>query len=146
MSVEVDQASKEKGFEQQDVNVRWVIYVGLGLLVALLICLGSIRLTLYLYHKSDPHPPLTALEKERVLPPEPRLETNPTRNGERITREAREQLTRTGWIDRARGIAHIPIAEAKAQLAQTGWPSRAERRPDEKPYPLSRQDSQGKAP
>ncbi|MDU9025166.1 hypothetical protein LOY64_14330 [Pseudomonas corrugata] len=145
MSIDVDQVSKEKGFEQQDANVRGIVYVGIGLVLGLLVCLGGVHLVLDSYEKSIPTPLATALEKQRALPPEPRLQPDPAREAGRILDQARAQLISLGWIDRHKGIVHIPIADAKAALARTGWPSRARGRPGEKPYPLSLQDTQGRA-
>jgi hypothetical protein len=37
-----------------------------------------------------------------------------------------EQLNSSGWIDRAHGIAHIPIGEAMRRIAAQGipdWPA-----------------------
>lgn len=37
-----------------------------------------------------------------------------------------EELHSYGWVDRNRGLVHIPIAEAKAKLLQRGLPSRGD--------------------
>lgn len=36
--------------------------------------------------------------------------------------EARERLNSYGWVDRDRGVAHIPVAEAVKQVAGSGLP------------------------
>jgi hypothetical protein len=35
------------------------------------------------------------------------------------------RLESSGWVDRERGVAHIPIERAMAMLAERGWPEGA---------------------
>ena len=48
----------------------------------------------------------------------------------RFYREEMQWLNGTGWVDKAHGIAHIPIADAMRKVAQEnipGWPGRRSR-------------------
>ncbi len=78
--------------------------------------------------------PATRLQSERpTRPPDPVLQGSPGSRFEladpvlemeemRELNEAR--LTSTGWVDRNRGVIHIPIEEAKQLLLQRGLPAR----------------------
>lgn len=53
-------------------------------------------------------------------PPGPRIEANPTVDGERIVREATERLESYGWVNQRQGIAHVPIERAMELLLEKG--------------------------
>jgi hypothetical protein len=69
--------------------------------------------------------PRSPLREERVLPPEPRLEDNPTAALDALRREEERRLSTYGWIDRSRRIVRIPIDRAIDQLLRHGLPARA---------------------
>jgi hypothetical protein len=64
----------------------------------------------------------------RMAPPGPRLQTNPQDDMKRLREEEEKWLTTYRWIDKQKGIVHIPIAEAMKKLARTGAAGFAERR------------------
>lgn len=68
-------------------------------------------------------------ETPQQLPPEPRIEGNPNVDGDRIVREAVEQLEGYGWVDQRRGTAHIPIERAMELLVEKGIDPFAEGQP-----------------
>lgn len=53
-------------------------------------------------------------------PPGPRIEADPTVDGERIVREATERLESYGWVNQRQGIAHVPIERAMQLLLDQG--------------------------
>jgi hypothetical protein len=58
--------------------------------------------------------------------PEPRLQADPVADMRRFHAQELERLNGTGWIDRSRGIVHVPIDTAMRQVAVEGianWPS-----------------------
>ncbi len=59
-------------------------------------------------------------EESSQLPPEPRVEQNPTLDSARMIAEARAQLESYGWVDQGQGIVHIPIERAKQLLLERG--------------------------
>jgi hypothetical protein len=63
----------------------------------------------------------------RISPPGPRLETNPEAELQRFRAEEEKRLNTYGWIDKQKGIVHIPIEEAMKNLARTGAPGFPER-------------------
>jgi hypothetical protein len=53
-------------------------------------------------------------------PPQPQLQTDP-QDDLRVFRAREEaRLDGYGWVDRSRGVAHIPIEEAMKRLAAQG--------------------------
>jgi len=54
--------------------------------------------------------------------PPPTLQASPRADMARFLRAELERLNSTGWIDRDRGIVHIPIADAMRKVADEGIP------------------------
>lgn len=52
-------------------------------------------------------------------PPAPRLQPDPARDLAALRRREQERLAGYGWVDRERGVAHIPIERAMQLLAQS---------------------------
>ncbi|MCQ4285907.1 hypothetical protein NA647_00455 [Pseudomonas stutzeri] len=125
MSVPVDPQSKEDGFEHHDANVKVLLVIGFGLLAALAVSLTGVGL-LISYYESTPDALVTPLEREKVIPPAPRLENNPFLNAQQVMREGEEQLRQYAWVDREAGIARIPLGRARDLLLERGWPAPAE--------------------
>jgi hypothetical protein len=56
----------------------------------------------------------------RIVPPGPRLQTDPQDDMKRFRAEEEKWLNTYHWIDKQKGIVHIPIEEAMKKLAMTG--------------------------
>ena len=102
-------------YERSDVSLFVIGVVALGIVVLLgvapLIMLGAFPLA-----RGDVERRLT------ITPPEPRLQTDPAADLAAYMAKQRELLDSYGWVDRAQGIARIPIEEAMRRLAQQGIP------------------------
>jgi len=125
--------------EPSDVDGR-LIWIGVPVLVGTVLISAAICLALFPRSTVDKilHEPLPQY-------PAPRLQVSP--RDEMAAFRAREMqwLNGTGWVDRANGVVHIPIADAMRKVAQEGidgWPSAspnvahdgaAARAPGEKP-------------
>jgi len=110
--------------EPTDVGSR-VIWAGSALLLASVFALALIVLWLY---------PGATTDRTLRLPlpqyPSPRLQPNPVADMARFYGEEMQWLSGTGWIDKANGIAHIPIADAMRIVAEEnipGWPTPLEK-------------------
>ncbi|MCQ4320817.1 hypothetical protein [Stutzerimonas stutzeri] len=125
MSVPVDPRSKEDGFEHHDAKVRVLLMIGFGLVIALAVSLAAVGLLLGYYH-ATPEPPVSGLERDRIIPPEPRLETRALGNGQEVIHEAQQRLSRYAWVDREAGVARIPLQRARVLLLERGWPAPVE--------------------
>jgi hypothetical protein len=108
--------------EQSDVGMRF-FSVGAVMLATLIVFLSLLVLWLF---------PRATLDRTLQLPlpqyPQPRLQTSP-RDDMAASRHAElERLNSAGWIDQAKGVAHIPIAVAMRKVVEDkipGWPGSA---------------------
>jgi hypothetical protein len=55
-------------------------------------------------------------------PPGPRLQTNPEADLRRFRAEENKRLNGYYWVDKQKGLVHIPVEQAMRKLAQTGIP------------------------
>jgi len=122
--------SEHARHEDSDINVRAILGVGAGVIVAGVVIAALVwSLFAYLSNRQAlgtlSEFPLAAGQQQR-LPPEPRLQTDP-REDLRVLRQAEEDALKTyGWIDKNNGIVRIPIDEAMKLTIQRGLPVRTE--------------------
>ncbi|HEX6822734.1 MAG TPA: hypothetical protein VF123_11805 [Candidatus Sulfotelmatobacter sp.] len=112
-------------FEPTDINARWVVVVGGGVLAFALL------VTVVLYpvfehflhvHAENTPPALPEFTHGVVLPPEPQLQQLPRRDlGEYIDQQQFE-LHRYNVVNRQTGAVTIPIERAMDLLVQRGIP------------------------
>ena len=57
-----------------------------------------------------------------IAPPGPRLQTNPGDDLKDFRAQEQKQLETYYWVDREKGLVHIPIEQAMKTLVQTGIP------------------------
>ncbi len=114
-------ASIASGFELNDWQWRPVLLMTIAVLAML--ALGYVVVAILVAATGgtvgDTSHTLLPTSEARV-PPEPRLEQNPTIDGTRLVAEARVQIESYGWVDQRAGTAHIPIDRAKQLLLQRG--------------------------
>ena len=55
-----------------------------------------------------------------VEPPQPRLQTNPPQDLARFRADEDKQLNSYYWVDKQKGLVHIPIDEAMKRVAAEG--------------------------
>jgi hypothetical protein len=106
--------------ERSDVGEGFMWWAAAAMLVMLVVCAVA---TWWLY-------PQTSLDRRIHLPltayPNPRLQPNPREDMERMRARELRELNGAGWVDRARGIAHIPIDAAMDKIVEEGitdWPA-----------------------
>jgi len=119
--------SAESGHEVSDINPKRVAMVGLALAtviaVSLLVTYG---LFYYFYRGETRTRPLPSpLSYSREPTPEPRLSVEPGKDLKILRSEEDAMLKSYGWIDRDKGVVHIPIDRAIEILAERGLPVRA---------------------
>ena len=111
--------------EPTDVTARFIL-IGVPLVLGTVIALAL--LVLWLFPGA-----MSARSMRLPLPhyPSPQLQPNPREDMARFYQEEMGRLNGTGWIDKAHGIAHIPISDAMRLVAQegiAGWPTSTEKR------------------
>jgi hypothetical protein len=123
-------------FEPRDINVATVvkqlIYLGITIGIALLICVPILKVLTSSSEKEDtPMAPVRAALgaqgcSSQAYPPEPRLQGVPChqKDAQEDLRDKIEADTAAnesiGWVDRASGIAKIPVKDAMKIIAERG--------------------------
>ena len=118
-----------KGHETRDISTRIVVIFGISLLVGAVI----VHVLIWLVYAQFARAAATAYPQEyplaRVgappLPPEPRLQTRPREELQRMRAEEDRILGSYGWVDPQRGVVRIPIERACALTLEQGLPARA---------------------
>ena len=100
--------------EPAEFAARRIALLGGGLLLSVVILAAAIQAVV-----RGPH----SAERNAVVAgggevPSPRLQTQPIEDYAHYFAEKRAQLDSVGWIDRERGIAHIPIEQAMDDVAR----------------------------
>lgn len=114
--------------ETRDVRPRALLLFAAGLAAFLVASMGVLYL---LFEPEAPWPqPGAAWSANEASPA---LSTSPYRDLAAVRRTEEAELGKLAWVDRARGIARIPIGEAMKLIAQNGLP----RRPDQAASPTS---------
>lgn len=129
----------EVDYERTDLSLNAVAIVALAILlllgVAPLIMIGAFPRV-----RGDVDRHLS------ITPPQPRLQTDPEADLGAYLREEQHLLDSYGWVDRSRGIAHVPIQVAMQQLARTGIPGFPQAASPQKPQQSERPPAQGSRP
>jgi hypothetical protein len=102
-------------FEPSDWSLRPVALVYLAIPVLLVI---SCFVLIAAYPNALPDVDRTL----RIAPPGPRLQTDAARDLQRFRADEERRLSTYYWIDKQKGIVHIPIEQAMKKLATTGAP------------------------
>jgi hypothetical protein len=102
-------------FEPTDWPLRPIALIYIGLLVLLVI---SSFVLIAAYPTSMPDVDRTL----RIAPPGPRLQTEPASDLRAFRADEAKRLNTYYWIDKQKGVVHIPIQEAMKKVAKTGLP------------------------
>lgn len=123
------------GHEHNRVDSRKVGGLVALLLAAIVLCLTGVAWLLNGFEQraASQQPPLSTLERERLLPPAPRLQSRPRQDGERQLVAERIHLDSFGWVDREQRIVHLPLEQARQLLLEQGW-ALPERAPGDAPH------------
>ena len=113
------------------LRARAILLAGSGMLglvfLGLLIALG-----MYLFaggRTSRPGEPLATFVGPGVLPPAPRLQTDPHLDLKRLRAAEDSLLGHYGWVNRDSGLVRIPVDRALAIVADRGLPLHGPDRP-----------------
>jgi hypothetical protein len=108
--------------EPTDVDARFIL-IGVPLFLGTVIALALLVLWLF---------PGAVIDRTMRLPlpqyPNPQLQPDPRADMAKFYSEEMGWLNGSGWIDKARGVAHIPISDAMRLVVQEGipgWPTAA---------------------
>ncbi len=106
--------------EQGDMRIRPIVMSGVGLFVLIaltLVAMGGVFR--YLSGSAvKPERPLSSMAETQSLPPEPRLQVDPSQDLKEWRTAEEAVLTSYGWVDRQAGIVRIPIDRAMQLLVE----------------------------
>lgn len=113
-NAEAEQPTNAKtAFEPSDWNVAPIAAIYVGILVLLVIS----SLAMIIAYPNSLSDVSRAL---RINPPGPRLQTDDAADLRRFRAREQRQLNDYYWVDKQKGVAHIPVGEAMKKLAQSG--------------------------
>lgn len=100
----------------REIDTKVIYRSGIALLVVTVLAMAAMWLMVRLFQgretRADRPPSPLAEANERRMPPGPLLQVTPEAELQAFRDEESRQLTTYGWIDRSRGVAHIPIERA----------------------------------
>ena len=102
-------------FEPSDWSLRAVAVVYVGAVILLVVCC-LVLIVAY---------PASLRDVQRVLPIAPQgplLQTDPQADLEAFRAKEDSRLNTYYWVDKSKGVVHIPIEQAMKQLAASGIP------------------------
>jgi hypothetical protein len=111
--------------EHSDVNVRAIVSFALALVVVAAVLqvalYGMLRLMEWNALRNDParHPLAT---QQPPGPPEPRLQPDPVSDLAKMRAAEEQRLNSYGWVDKEKGVVHIPIEQAMELVVRRGLP------------------------
>ena len=116
---EAERAIPDARHEPSDVSERF-IWGALALLLGSLAAIGLLVWWLFPHSVPDRtlRPPLPVY-------PAPRLQPSPRADMQHFYAAEMHRLNSVGWVDKAHGIVHIPIADAMREIAQARHPGLA---------------------
>jgi hypothetical protein len=140
---------KDVTYEGRDINVgtvvKQLIYLGITIVVALAICVPVLNFLTGMSAENDtPMPPVRAEMSQGArdameLPPEPRLQGVPGHEND-AQQDLRDKIAADtaanesiGWVDKASGVAKIPVSEAMKIIAEKAGKSSAAPAQEKKP-------------
>lgn len=105
----------ETAYERTDVRLM-VIGILAIVTVAFLVAVPLVLRSAY-------HHTLVGVDRQlAVTPPAPELQVDPRSDLAEFRNEESARLNSYGWVDRSKGVVHIPIAQAMAEIAAKGIP------------------------
>jgi hypothetical protein len=119
-------AEPDPVLRNRDVNIRGVVWSGVGLVVVGVVITVAVWVQFRVLRRetNEDQPRLSPMVEAnlRRTPPEPRLEANPLAPRLRIRAEEDEVLRSYAWVDKGSGLVRIPIDRAMQLIAERGLP------------------------
>jgi hypothetical protein len=117
-------------YEHTDANIGIIVKFGLWLVISAVVVHVGMWLMFKLFVEQREEAPATqpfpiAVGQEPRLPAAPRLQQFPENEAYEFRLQERGRTESYGWVDKAAGRVHIPIAEAMRLTVERGLPARA---------------------
>ena len=104
-------------YEHLGVNIRVLGLIGVGIVILAILIHASVFV---MYRSFLKHPPQNIADIQGDLQnfPQPRLQAEPQDDRRQFEAAKRHDLTTYGWVDKSRGVAHIPIDKAMDKMLE----------------------------
>lgn len=123
---DVPEAHRRRGHEPigGQLSERGAVLSGIGLLVSVGVIMAVVYGLLTWYDARQPRSADdTLVPGYQQVPPEPHLQVDPGYDLYTLHERETARLYAYGWVDRARGVVHIPINVAMDLVAERGLPT-----------------------
>jgi hypothetical protein len=118
--------NRDVAYEKRDVNPRAILWVGVAILVSAVIIHFAVWGLFDQFNRSEARkgkPPVSLVNTKRQPPSQrPRLQTDAPADLQQLRNREETALESYGWVDRERGVAHIPVERAMELLVARGLP------------------------
>jgi hypothetical protein len=128
MSDSTPPPSMNNKYEERDTNVRMVFILIAALMGTLIasIALSAVMHKVFLvaFHRYENHRIMSPMAQMHRMPPEPRLQPDPTIDMVHFREQEDSLVSNYGWVDSQNGRVRIPVSRAMAIIADRGLPAR----------------------
>jgi hypothetical protein len=116
-----------RGFEERDASIKGLVQFAIWMAVVLAVTLVGMKWTFDYFKRTEPMGPTASplvTESQRVLPPSPRLQSQPHRELADYCLAQQQEVTTYSWVDQGSGVVHIPVDRAMDLILERGLPAR----------------------
>jgi hypothetical protein len=115
----------DSAFEHEDASPSGLVKSGIFLAILLVIVFVAMRFAWSGFMTMSPvGENASPMTDARILPPHPRLQTDPQKEIHDYCEQQAEKLDSYGWVDQSAGIVRIPVDRAIELTLKNGLPSR----------------------
>lgn len=117
--------NRDVSYEKRDVNPRAILWVGVAIIISAVVIHFAVGGIFDFFSAREAHkgkPPATLVNAKRQPPPAPRLQTDAPADLQEMRARETTALESYGWVDRQKGIVHIPVERAMELLVERGLP------------------------
>jgi hypothetical protein len=117
--------NRDVSYEKRDINPRAILWIGVAIIISAVVIHFAVWGVFDLFSAREVHkgkPPATLVNTKRQPPPAPRLQTDAPADLREMRARETAALESYGWVDRQKGIVHIPVERAMELLVERGLP------------------------
>jgi len=117
----------ERDYADLDIPLRKIMLFGLYIAIFTAVSFVGVKLLFRKFEadrvKADQA--VSSFARQRILPPEPRLQVDEPRTWQQQLADERARLEGYAWVDQKAGVVRIPVDRALELVAERGLPVRA---------------------
>lgn len=112
-------------YERRDVNARAIFWIGVVMIIAAVVIHTVVWWLFDAFDRREAQkgrPPATLVRAPQPAPTDPRLQTDAPADLDGLRAAKERELESYGWVDREKGVVHIPVEQAMTILVRRGLP------------------------